>query len=565
MDSTPNGIRPGLPHLYSLFSVQKRTLSKHRHATPSGPWPWTDLDDEIDPETQATIPKARHVCPHEKNNCEGCWTGYPQLFYPNWTPPQVQRCGISGVDPNPIGDCGIHYVDVDQMGHFSIPKSLEKNKDDEIFWRDIQKAVRPAETRVRCLFVEQLSLPILKMLGTKYDIEPFYWSSSINWIPARYQENLQQGEGDPDLNELDITITLAFPRAIVGEGKQSPPNVHEVIDTQLPLPLNRTTVSDDEMVRVLELDMLAIHMIRGVETSTIISHQPSFKSITSSKAVHSRVYLAGQSVYWNYIFRQSRDPTFILLTMLWYALYAWDQALEYLWEHISYLEINVVQNKDIAFTQGLHRARAYLLHYASLLDDFKNTVQFIRQTPNPALDVLSKRERDFSRKLLKKECQNLSLQIDRLQKSREMWDQRLSNIMQLGFSSVNIDDNKQMKELTKATVRDSAAMKQVAYLTMFFLPGTFIASAFGMNISIFVPMTKGTLAHYIITSVLLTSFTVWLIIALHGTWKDHKGEDIKDIKLRLVWPWILAKKAYLEWRAKRSLLRQESSKQVDNV
>lgn len=93
------------------------------------------------------------------------------------------------------------------------------------------------------------------------------------------------------------------------------------------------------MVRILELDMLAIHMIRGVKTSTIISHQPSYngRSVTTSETVHSRVYLAGQGVYWGHIFRQSKDPSFILLTMLWYALYAWDQSLEYLWEHISYL------------------------------------------------------------------------------------------------------------------------------------------------------------------------------------------------------------------------------------
>jgi hypothetical protein len=49
------------------------------------------------------------------------------------------------------------------------------------------------------------------------------------------------------------------------------------------------------------------------------------------------VYLAGQSVYWNKIFRESNDPTFVFLTMLWYALYAWDQAFELLWEHICLL------------------------------------------------------------------------------------------------------------------------------------------------------------------------------------------------------------------------------------
>lgn len=49
-----------------------------------------------------------------------------------------------------------------------------------------------------------------------------------------------------------------------------------------------------------------------------------------------------------------------------------------------------------------------------------------------------------------------------------------SNVDQ-GFNSVNINDSKYMKRLTEATVRDSAAMKQIAYLTMVFLPATFVA------------------------------------------------------------------------------------------
>ena len=86
------------------------------------------------------------------------------------------------------------------------------------------------------------------------------------------------------------------------------------------------------------LDHLAMHMIRAVDSSTIISYQPdSPQKRTTAKNVHDRVYLAGQSVYWNKLFRASNDPTFVLLTMLWYALYAWDQASEKLWEHICQL------------------------------------------------------------------------------------------------------------------------------------------------------------------------------------------------------------------------------------
>lgn len=33
----------------------------------------------------------------------------------------------------------------------------------------------------------------------RYDVEPFFWTSSINWIPARYQENINAGTGDREL------------------------------------------------------------------------------------------------------------------------------------------------------------------------------------------------------------------------------------------------------------------------------------------------------------------------------------------------------------------------------
>ena len=43
------------------------------------------------------------------------------------------------------------------------------------------------------------------------------------------------------------------------------------------------------------------------------------------------------------------------------------------------------------------------------------------------------------------------------------------------FSSVNLQDSKRMGEMTEAAVRDSEAMKQIAYLTMIFLPASFVA------------------------------------------------------------------------------------------
>lgn len=87
---------------------------------------------------------------------------------------------------------------------------------------------------------------------------------------------------------------------------------------------------------ILLRDLLAIHMIRKRDQSTIITYHPSPEAgRTSAKKLHSRVHLAGKSVYWTNIFKQSTDPTFVLLTILWHALYSWDEALSSLYEHIT--------------------------------------------------------------------------------------------------------------------------------------------------------------------------------------------------------------------------------------
>jgi hypothetical protein len=57
-------------------------------------------------------------------------------------------------------------------------------------------AQRPSGIRVRAVFMENISGPVLQMLGTRYNIEPFYFSSSLNKIPSRYQEDVKPNEGD---------------------------------------------------------------------------------------------------------------------------------------------------------------------------------------------------------------------------------------------------------------------------------------------------------------------------------------------------------------------------------
>lgn len=64
-------------------------------------------------------------------------------------------------------------------------------------------------------------------------------------------------------------------------------------------------------------------------------HAP--QSSTTAEMLHKRVALAGKSVYWQKIFKQSPDPTLVLLSVFWYPLYAWDESLATLWTYIGEL------------------------------------------------------------------------------------------------------------------------------------------------------------------------------------------------------------------------------------
>ncbi|KAF8463036.1 hypothetical protein JB92DRAFT_3136636 [Gautieria morchelliformis] len=503
----------------------------HRHAAPSGPWPWQDLDDTI-PKSHATETSSRHS---QETSASPCWTDYPECLFPNWKPDQVKRSKMKTL-LSESSESIIYHVDVGSDGHFSgHGRHLVR---DESQFEAVMAETKPAElVRVRAFFVDNLSPDVMQMLGTRYNVEPFFWTSSVNWIPSRYQENVQPKKGD------HITITLKFPRAArldTSSLNASHPALDGKIDTQRPLPL----LSSDEpdRSRILILDLLALHMVRmSAKSSTIISYHPPSEWMTSDAAsLYSRVYLAGQSVYWQNIFTKSNDPTFVLLATLWYALYAWDEAFETLWEHICQLELHVINTKKMDVTQELHTIRAHLLQYASLLEDFHQAIHFVQATPNPVMDSpVYESEQKSSQELLKKECQNLLTQIERLKMSRKMWDQRLQNVMHLVFSSVNIEDSKRMQELTRAAVRDSAAMRQISYLTMVFLPATFAAGIFGMNIKEINPNTFGTLAQYFATAITLTILSTWVIVAFHGRWGE---DDNVSVWKRLMWPMVLVQR-----------------------
>ena len=310
------------------------------------------------------------------------------------------------------------------------------------------------------------------MLGTRYNIEPFYFSSSLGWIPSRHQSNKVPGVGDrscfsllfalsTDLiwRRLDITITLTFARTMRNPTTIPPvPNLRIcsastadtlahgrpiTIDTQLPLPLQSNGI--------VVYDLLALHIVRSEELNTIISYHPGYDHrTTTAEALHRRFALAGRSVYWSSIFKETNDPTLLLLSLMWYPLYCWDEVFETLYSHICFLvslailhnrsqltgsqESKVLITNDTNLTHKIHAIRAHLLHYESLLGDFRKTIEFIMQTPFPGLDDSARyppRSREISRQLLETESANLLREIQRLEDTKELQERRLKNVMNL--------------------------------------------------------------------------------------------------------------------------------------
>ncbi|KAL0064676.1 hypothetical protein AAF712_008374 [Marasmius tenuissimus] len=96
-------------------------------------------------------------------------------------------------------------------------------------------------------------------------------------------------------------------------------------------------------------------------------------------------------------------------------------------------ERKVIESSEVYMTRDLHFIHAHQLHYATLLQDMRKSVQFMLETPNPAMDSLNilPEKRRFSSKLLEKECNHLLYEIERLEMQLHMHDSRLKNVINL--------------------------------------------------------------------------------------------------------------------------------------
>ena len=87
---------------------------------------------------------------------------------------------------------------------------------------------------------------------------------------------------------------------------------------------------------VLLQDLLAFHMVRTTTSDTILSYHPdSALRRGSATRLRSLLRRTGESVYWSKLYKKSKDPTIVLLALLWHAAYAWDEALEVLYDYLN--------------------------------------------------------------------------------------------------------------------------------------------------------------------------------------------------------------------------------------
>ncbi|KAF9028575.1 hypothetical protein BDZ89DRAFT_1066050 [Hymenopellis radicata] len=539
-------------------------MPSHRHATPSGPWPFLDVNDPIDPAQLRAAPEPRRQT-HESemeypfNNDADDWHKYPQSLFMNWSLEQQQKSGVAtllrssrqgyrsryGTKIMARPECAVYRLLMQKNGRFHPDSSRHptwrvSNTNEDELWTAL---IKPADKSTRCqmFFIDSLSGPVLQMLGTRFTIDPFFFSSSLSWIPSRYSEQLTPGRSD----HITMTLTYINMRPWLDSTSQGdliidfdavPKYLHDqmIIDTHAPLVLQSCN-------RIIVHDLLGIHAVRhGPDhhnPSTIITYVPPTRdpksdASTSASTLNTRVLATGRSVHWSDLYRTTADPTLLVLAQLWYPLYSWDETLEVITAEVIWLEAHTLSTNDMDFgeedahtqtylhTHQLHVLRAHLLHYAELIRDFRKTVEFLRDTPHPVME---------SHAVFKRECTSLLNDIERLEETRAMLDGRVGNAMDLAFSSVTNEDSKRMQALSEASLRDSAAMKQIAYITMVYLPASFSAAIFGMN-TVELNDSRPKLYLYFAIAVPLTLLTVWVMTLLYrGEKKRREIEDPTDL------------------------------------
>ena len=91
----------------------------------------------------------------------------------------------------------------------------------------------------------------------------------------------------------------------------------------------------------------------------------------------------------------------------------------------------MITTAEMPLTRELHIIRAHHLHYIALLEHYTKHVDFIKATPNPAMQAIAEEKRISSEKLLLRECNSVLNEIKRLQFELSIQERRVDNVMRL--------------------------------------------------------------------------------------------------------------------------------------
>jgi hypothetical protein len=145
-------------------------------------------------------------------------------------------------------------------------------------------------------------------------------------------------------------------------------------------------------------------------------------------------------------------------------------------------ESKVPEESDTELTRALHEVQSHLLQCESLLHAFHVSVSFLEKTPYPITE--SEEQRKISNELMKTVCGNLLVEINRITKRREMLGDRTKNALNLVFANVNIRDSASMRLVPCFSQPESPILiswfSKISYLTMIFLPASFMAVSIGV-------------------------------------------------------------------------------------
>ncbi|KAF5318973.1 hypothetical protein D9758_018724 [Tetrapyrgos nigripes] len=308
-----------------------------------------------------------------------------------------------------------------------------------------------------------------------------------------------------------------------------------------------------------------------VTLPVILCYFPHTRLCTTALKSWFKDTRADNSKLWDTIVDGTKeDVSVLLLPILWFTVYAWADALAKFYQQANGLvsvfvafsnpcqefdmkskEEKILDSldsqgntKSLSLTKELHKLRNRLHYYRSQLRSFKKIVasmdpileQLISTDSVGPGDAVITSSKDFiyfgtqtTRFMIRdssgftlymgssdeapkpeasdttrtnqvKYCQYSEMvrEIERLFDTLMMRNDRMRDVMGMVFSYV--------------TISDSKAMKQIASLTMYFIPPTFVAGIFGMNLKP-INADKTPIWIFFVIAVPLTIVTLWFLKA----------------------------------------------------